>query len=76
MQWAPAESFDDPPPAEDAWRRAAPGETIPSLAYWIRIPIPRSDWKDPQLKITYAGSVKAAANGRDRPRFIASLRRA
>ncbi|QJD86702.1 sensor histidine kinase [Cohnella herbarum] len=61
--WAPARSFEDAHPPSEGWQDHVPGTVIPAKAYWIRVPIPRNGWADPQLFVLRVGSIKAYADG-------------
>ncbi len=56
--WAPAASFDEERSPETGWSINTPGTAIPTKAYWLRIPLPRSDWEDPHLMALNIGSFK------------------
>lgn len=62
-RWSPATSWDESPPA-DGWRPyTAPVEVAQKL-YWLRVPLPAGQWKDPALFILHAGDNRAYADGK------------
>ncbi|WEK54808.1 MAG: histidine kinase [Candidatus Cohnella colombiensis] len=61
-QWVAEPRFDASNSPIEGWQSYEEGSTIPSINYWIRIPIDSNHLTDPYLKIEGIGSLQVVVN--------------
>ncbi|WP_276355382.1 sensor histidine kinase [Cohnella caldifontis] len=54
-QWAPAASWDEPAPPAEGWSAYSAPVGTEYPFFWLRVPLPGTDWKDPVLFMLHAG---------------------
>ncbi|WP_219640913.1 histidine kinase [Cohnella sp. CFH 77786] len=63
-QWAPAQSWNERSPPTDGWRPYTAPVEVAQTYYWLRVPLPPSEWKDPSLFMLHMGGNRVVADGR------------
>jgi len=59
-QWSPADSFGDSSPPDSGWvpYSSKPNLQRESKAYWLRIPLPATDYREPRLWLAGVAAVR------------------
>lgn len=63
-QWAPADSLGETAPPAQGWQPYTEPVKLGHEFFWLRIPLPAGDWKDPSLFMLRIGGNRVVAEGK------------